>query len=141
MGGPVQCQNENGGMATNCMWAYVFRMYWIALYTMYTRGIYCKMRSDAALTSDFLRDFRSLCLSFIAMLAFSYIPNSEWLLAVVLGRERTVRGSLAVFLFGAFQLVVGLRTTDEPRFDSSLADDNITSVGDMRADRKSNAQC
>merc|ERR1712050_357385 len=123
MGGPVQCQNENGGMATNCMWAYVFRMYWIALYTMYTRGIYCKMRSDAALTLDFLRDFRSLCLSFIAMLAFSYIPNSEWLLSVVLGRERTLRGSLTVFLFGAFQLYDGLKTTDEPRFDSSLADD------------------
>merc|ERR1712050_778014 len=56
-----------------------------------------------------------------------------------------------VFLFGAFQLVVGLRTTDEPavtkrktlRFDSSLVDDFIIiiSVGDMRADKKPNAQC
>lgn len=147
--GPVQCQNENGGMATNCMWAYVFRMYWIAFYTMYTRGIYCKMRNDATHTLDFLRDFRSLCLSFIAMLAFSYIPNSEWLLAVVLGRERTLRGSLTVFLFGAFQLYDGLKTTEEPavtkrktlRSDSSLVDDVTISAGDMLDEKNPNAQC
>jgi len=102
--GPVQCQTENGGVATDCMWPYVFRMFWIMFYTMYTRGIYCKMRGDSELTLGYLCDLRSGCVSAIAMLALSYIPHNEWLLAVVLGRERTVRGSFTVFLFGAVQL-------------------------------------
>merc|ERR1712066_847674 len=58
-------------------------------------------------------------------------------------------GSLPVFLFGAFQLYDGLRTTDEPavtkrktlRSDSSFVDDVTINAGDMLDEKNPNAQC
>lgn len=103
--GPVACQNENGGLATNCMWSYVFRMFWIQFYIMYIRGIYCKMRKDTELTLNFLGDLRFNCVSFVAMIALSYIPYNEELLDVVLGHELTARGTFTVFVFGVLQFI------------------------------------
>merc|ERR1712050_635154 len=89
--GPVQCQNENGGLATNCMWPYVFRMFWIQFYIMYIRGIYCKMRKDSELTLGFLSDVRFNFLLAIAMVVFSFVPYSIQILDFVLGSERCAR--------------------------------------------------
>merc|ERR1711948_79732 len=47
--------------------------------------------------------FNALCL--VAMIALSYIPYNEELLAVVLGSERSTRGTFTVFLFAALQLL------------------------------------
>lgn len=102
--GPVHCQVQNGGLATTCMWAYVFRMFWIQFYTMYTRGVYCKMRGDSKLTGAFLSDLLQNCAMLAAMLAFSYMPYNEELLALVLGHERTARGSFSVLIAGVLQL-------------------------------------
>lgn len=103
--GPVHCQNMNGGLATDCMWPYVFRMFWIQFYIMYIRGIYCKMRKDTELTLGFLGDLRFNALCLVAMIALSYIPYNEELLGVVLGSERSTRGTFTVFMFASLQLV------------------------------------
>lgn len=120
--GPVHCQNMNGGLATDCMWPYVFRMFWIQFYIMYERGVYCKMRKDTELTLGLLGDLRFNFLLLIAMIALSYIPYSEELLAVVLGSERTTRATFTVFLFGALQLIANFVAppTVAPRTQRSL---------------------
>lgn len=84
---------------------HMFSGCWIQFYIMYLRGIYCKMRKDTELTLNFLGDLRFNCLSFIAMIALSYIPYNEELLDVVLGRELTARGTFTVFLFGVLQFI------------------------------------
>jgi len=107
--GPVVCQAAHGGMATECMWAYTFRMFWISVYTMYIRAIYVKLSKDTDLTVDFLRDLRSSCVAWIGLLAFSWVPYSETILDFLLGAERTIRGTCAVFLFGATKLYFDLK--------------------------------
>jgi len=107
--GPVQCQNRSGGIATNCMWEYVFRMVFVNLWTKYTQGVYCKMRGSKEHTQAFLVSLRFLCALAVCLFAFSHVPDGEWILAVALGRERTARATLSVFALGALQAGVDLR--------------------------------
>merc|ERR1719240_1532727 len=105
--GPVVCQAAHGGMATECMWAYTFRQFWISVYTMYIRAIYVKLRKDTDLKVDFLRDLRNSCVFWIGVLAFSWVPYNVTILDFLLGAERTIRGSCTVFLFGATHFYFG----------------------------------
>jgi len=125
--GPVQCQNQNGGLATNCMWPYVFRMFCIQFSTLYSRGAYCILRGDSKLTLDFLWDCLQKFVMLVVMLAFSHMSYNEEILALVLGHEGTVRGSFSVLLCGVLQLymdLIGLDTAAQVvstrRFQRSL---------------------
>jgi len=106
--GPAQCQDRNGGLATHCMWEYVFRMLFVNLVTRYTKGMYCKMRGSKQLTLAFLVELRFFCVMSALLFALSHLHNNEFILAVLLGRERTARGTFTVFALGAF-LSVDLR--------------------------------
>lgn len=98
--GPAECQNRSGGLATNCMWEYVFRMLFVNLLTRYTAGMYCKMRGSKQLTQAFLVELRFFCIMSVLLFALSRHPNNELILAVLLGRERTARGTFTVFALG-----------------------------------------
>jgi len=111
--GPVLCQNQNGGLATNCMWSYVFRMVLIQFDTLYSVGAYCKLRGDSKLTRDFLWDFLQKIVMFVVMFAFSYMPYNEEVLELVLGHEGTVRGSFSVLFCGVLQLYVDIIGLDK----------------------------
>jgi len=125
--GPIECQNRSGGLATNCMWEYVFRMACVNLWTYYTRGVYCRMRNDKQLTQVFLADLRNLCFIIVLLLAFSHLPHNEWMLDVVLGGERTARGTLTVVAFGVWQVRADLRRIIGVDRDSKLQQTEVRS--------------
>lgn len=110
--GPVLCQNQNGGLATNCMWPYVFRMFVVQFDILWAAAAYCKMRGDSKLLRDFLWDFLQKFVMLVVMLAFSYMPYNEEILAFVLGHEGTLRGSFSVLLCGFLTLYVDLNGLD-----------------------------
>lgn len=109
------------------MWEYVFRMACVNLWTFYTRGVYCKMRGNKQLTQVFLADLRNLCLIIILFLAFSHLPHNEWMLDVVLGGERTARGTLTVVAFGVWQVRADLRRIIGAGRDSKLQQTEVRS--------------
>merc|ERR1719437_386479 len=79
--GPIPCQNRRGGLATNCMWEYVFRLLLINLWTTYTSGMYCKMRGSKQVTQAFLANLRNTFVITLSLLALSHLPHNEWMLA------------------------------------------------------------
>jgi len=107
--GPIQCQNRSGGLATDCMWEYVFRLSCVNFWTLYTRGMYCKMRGSKQLTQAFLASLRFSSVLTAFLFALSHLPDNEWILAVVLGEERTARGTFSVFALAALQVGVDVR--------------------------------
>jgi hypothetical protein len=102
--GPVVCQNAHGGMATDCMWPYVFRMLWTSTLMMYTRSLYCKMRKDEGLTREYQADALVLLVIVVAFVAYSRIPDNEKFLSLVLGEARSFRGTATVIASGILRL-------------------------------------
>jgi hypothetical protein len=102
--GPIACQNMHGGMATDCMWPYVFRMLWISTWTMYTRSLYCRMRKDERLTREYQADALARLMVGLALVAFSRIPDNEKFLSLVLGEARSFRCTATVIASGLLGL-------------------------------------
>lgn len=102
--GAVHCQWQYGGVATHCLWPYVFRLLCIATWTRYTNGLYVKMRGDEQLTRKYMRSCVKLAVLSGLVVAFSFVPHSEWILRVMLGGERSYQGAATVLL-GALALL------------------------------------
>merc|ERR1712232_686586 len=72
--GAVHCQWQYGGVATHCLWPYVFRLLCIATWTRYTNGLYVKMRGDEQLTRKYMRSCVKLAVLSGLVVAFSFPP-------------------------------------------------------------------
>lgn len=96
--GVVFCQVRHGAMATACMWPYVNRMVVIAVWTLYTRGMYVKSANREQLTRSYLREARSSLLTLSAIFALSCVPHSEALVDLVLGSPGSFQAGVSVAL-------------------------------------------
>jgi len=105
--GAVLCQAQHFGMATQCLWPYIFRMFFLAMVSLYYRGMYVKMRDDEKLIRTYLNDATQLVVLFLITVSFSYVPHAQWILGLVLGSERSYQGAITT-LFG---IVILLKTT------------------------------
>jgi len=105
--GSVRCQAQHSGMATQCLWPYVYRMFFLATVSLYYRGVYVKMRNDEKLIRTYLYDAAQFFVLFLITVTFSYVPHAEWILGLVLGSERSYQGAITTL----FVIVMMLKTT------------------------------
>merc|ERR1712232_126066 len=92
--------------AVHCQWPYVFRLLCIATWTRYTNGLYVKMRGDEQLTRKYMRSCVKLAVLSGLVIAFSFVPHSEWILRVMLGGERSYQGAATVLIAAAMLLKI-----------------------------------
>jgi hypothetical protein len=75
----------HGSLGRHCLWPYFSRLAGIAAWNFFVTGAYVKLRQDAALTRMYLRNVAIFAAAMLCVRAFAELPNSEALLAAVLG--------------------------------------------------------
>jgi hypothetical protein len=107
--GPIDCQNQHGGMASQCQAPYANRMLLIGLFTTYALGMHVKIRNDAKLTHRYIQDAFSVLGQALAVFAASYLPHAEWMIHRVFGEPRSLQNQVIVVV-GVFLMIVrGIR--------------------------------
>jgi len=126
--GPMLCQNQYGGMATQCQVQYVNRLMLIGLLTQYFFGMYVMIRKDSKFTRRYVREAaRLICLSFL-IFAFGYLPHAEWILHRVFGEPRSLQATVALFVALGYKILSGIgeyraelpRITDQHKHQALL---------------------
>lgn len=120
--GPILCQNQYGGMASQCQVQYVNRLMLIGLFTQYAFGMYVMLRNNSKLTKVYIQETSGLrCLSLMTF-AFGYlVPQAEWILHFVFGEPRSMHATAVVLIAVATKITKSIREYQAVIFRGDLS--------------------
>lgn len=107
--GPSLCQNEYGGIASQCQVPYVGRLYWIGIFLAYLMGMYVKARNNKAMTRQYLRSTGlQLCVCAV-VISLSWMSNAEKIVHQVFGEPRTLQNNIITVVGTVFIIADGVK--------------------------------